>query len=80
MLDLEDFFVSQILLPIGALMIVLFCVVGRYGWGFDNFVKEANTGRGLKIAKWMKPYFVYILPVVVLAVFVLSILSFFGVI
>ncbi len=79
-LDLEDFFVSQILLPIGALIIVLFCVVGRYGWGFDNFVKEANTGRGLKIAKWMKPYFVYVLPVVVLAVFVLSILSFFGVI
>ncbi len=79
-LDIEDFAVSQVLLPVGAIIIVLFCVIKRYGWGFDNFVAEANTGKGLKIAKWMKPYFIYVLPVVVLAVCICSMLSFFGII
>lgn len=79
-LDIEDFLVSNLLLPIGAIVIVLFCTVKRYGWGFDNFRNEANAGKGLKIAKWMRPYFVYVLPVVVIAVFALSLLSFFKII
>lgn len=79
-LDVEDFMVSNLLLPIGAILIVLFCTVKRYGWGFDNFRHEANSGKGLKIAKWMKPYFVFVLPVIVVAVFVLSMLSFFKII
>ncbi len=79
-LDIEDFLVSNLLLPIGSIIIVLFCVVKRYGWGFEKFTQEANTGKGLKIAKWMKPYFVYVLPIVVVTVFVLSMLSFFKVI
>lgn len=79
-LDIEDFFVSNLLLPVGAIVIVLFCTVKRYGWGFENFCNEANAGKGLKIAKWMKPYFVYVLPVVAIAVFALSLLSFFKII
>jgi NSS family neurotransmitter:Na+ symporter len=79
-LDVEDFLVSNLLLPIGSIIIVLFCVVKRYGWGFEKFCEEANTGKGLKIAEWMKPYFVYFLPIVVVTVFVLSMLSFFKII
>jgi NSS family neurotransmitter:Na+ symporter len=79
-LDIEDFLVSNLLLPLGAVIIVLFCVFKRYGWGFDKFREEANTGKGFQIAKWMRPYFVYVLPVVVVTVFVLSMLSFFKII
>lgn len=67
-MDLEDFIVSNILLPIGSLVYLLFCVT-RYGWGFDRFMEEANTGKGLKIKRWMKPYFTWILPVIILALF-----------
>ena len=79
-LDVEDFLVSNLLLPLGCVVIVLFCTIKRYGWGFENFSDEANSGKGLKIAKWMKPYFVYVLPIIVVAVFVLSFLSFFKII
>ena len=78
-LDMEDFIVSNLLLPIGAIVIVLFCVIKRYGWGFDKFAAEANEGKGLKIMKWMRPYMVFVLPVIVVAVFVCSMLSFFGI-
>ena len=71
-LDLEDFLVSNILLPLGSLVFLLFCTT-RYGWGFDNFKKEANAGSGMKIKDWMKPYFTYILPVIVLTIFVIGI-------
>ncbi len=64
-LDLEDFLVSNLLLPIGSLCYLLFCVT-RFGWGFDNYLKEANTGDGLKIPKWIRPYVVFILPVLIL--------------
>lgn len=77
-LDLEDFLVSNILLPLGSLVIVLFCVIKRYGWGFEAFKEEANTGKGLKIGKWMKPYMTFVLPIVTVAVFVCSIISFFA--
>ncbi len=79
-LDVEDFLVSNLLLPIGSLIIVLFCTIKRYGWGFDKFREEANMGKGLKVAGWMKIYFTYILPVIVVAVFVCSMLSFFKII
>jgi len=72
-LDLEDFIVSNLLLPIGSLLFVLFCVT-RYGWGWDKFVEEANTGKGLKVAKWMRGYMTFVLPVLILVVFVMGII------
>ena len=64
-LDLEDFIVSNILLPVGALIYLLFCVT-RYGWGFENYLKETNTGEGLKMPKGIRIYMTYILPVLLL--------------
>ncbi len=74
-LDLEDFIVSNCCLPLGALCYVLFCV-SKKGWGFDNFMAEANAGKGLKLKKWMKPYITYVLPLIIIVVFVVGILSF----
>lgn len=70
-MDLEDFIVSNNLLPLGSLVYLLFCVT-RYGWGWDNFLKEANAGTGLKFPKnkAVKFYLTFILPVVVLFIFV----------
>jgi len=76
-MDFEDFLVSSILLPIGSLMFVLFCV-NRYGWSWKNFVAEANTGNGPKVANWMRLYMTYVLPVIVTAIFVIGLVSFFG--
>ena len=75
-LDSEDFLVSNILLPLGSLIFVLFCTT-RYGWGWEKFLKEANEGTGLKVAKWMRPYMTYILPVIVLVIFVVGLVGFF---
>ena len=72
-LDSEDFIVSNLLLPIGSLIYILFCV-SRYGWGWDNFVKEANEGKGLKVASWMRPYMTYVLPVIVVAILVIGLI------
>lgn len=74
-LDLEDFIVSNCLLPLGALCYLLFCVTKK-GWGFDNFMAEANAGEGMKIKKWMRPYMTYVLPVVIAALFVIGILNY----
>lgn len=74
-LDLEDFIVSNCLLPLGALCYVLFCVTKK-GWGFDNFLAEANAGKGMKVQKWMRPYMTYVLPVIIAAIFVIGILTF----
>lgn len=63
-LDLEDFLVSNLLLPAGSIVYLLFCVT-RYGWGFDNYLKEANTGAGAKVPAKLKFYFTYVLPVVI---------------
>lgn len=70
-LDLEDFLVSNLFLPLGSLIYVVFAT-SRYGWGWDKLVAEANQGKGLKVAKWMRLYMTYALPVVVLIVFLLS--------
>ena len=72
---LEDFFVSNLALPLGSLIFIIFCVA-RYGWGWDKFVSEANEGEGLKVQKWMRPYMTYVLPVMVGFIFVVGILSF----
>ncbi len=67
-LDLEDFIVSNNLLPLGSLIYLIFCT-SRYGWGFDNFVAEADTGSGLKFPRWVRPYVTYVLPVIILIIF-----------
>ena len=54
---------------------VLFCVTKK-GWGFDNFLAEANAGKGMKVQKWMRPYMTYVLPVIIAAIFVIGILTF----
>ena len=64
-LDLEDFMVSNVILPIGSLCYLLFCVSG-FDWGFDKYFKEANTGDGLKLPKWIRIYVTYILPVLLI--------------
>ncbi|KAI4450240.1 hypothetical protein C823_004773 [Eubacterium plexicaudatum ASF492] len=61
-LDLEDFLVSNVILPIGALCYLLFCVT-RFGWGFDSYLEETNTGEGLKLPRQIRVYVTYILPV-----------------
>ena len=74
-LDLEDFIVSNVLLPLGCLVVVLFCV-SKKGWGWDKFMQEANSGKGLKIQKWMRGYMTYVLPLIVAAVFVIGMVNF----
>lgn len=71
-MDLEDFTVSNVLLPLGSLFYVLFCTT-RYGWGFDKFFAEVNTGKGLKFPKWLKPYVSYVLPLIIIVVFIMSV-------
>lgn len=67
-LDFEDFLVSNLFLPLGSLVYLLFCT-SRYGWGWKNFTTEANTGKGLKMKNWMRGYISYILPLIVLFIF-----------
>ena len=68
-LDLEDFMVSNVILPVGSLIYLLFCVT-RYGWGFDHYLKEANAGEGLKISRGVRFYVTFILPVLLLVLIV----------
>ena len=68
-LDIEDFLVSNLFLPLGSLVMVLFCSY-RFGWGFDNYQKEANTGKGMKIPSFLKYYFRFGLPVLVLVILI----------
>jgi len=72
-LDLEDFIVSNLILPVGSLIFIIFCVT-RYGWGWDKFVAEANEGKGLKVANWMRPYVTYVLPVMVLVILIMGLI------
>ena len=76
-LDSEDFIVSNLLLPGGSLLFILFCTT-RYGWGWDNFLAEANEGKGLKVAKWLRPYMTFVLPVIVAVILVYGVYSFFA--
>ena len=72
-MDMEDFAVSNILLPLGSLFYVLFCTT-RYGWGWDKYFGEVNTGKGFKLAQWLRPYLSYVLPIILLIIFLVSIL------
>ncbi len=76
-MDLEDFIVSNILLPLGSLGYVVYCT-SRYGWGWKKFTEEANTGKGMKVANWMRGYMTYVLPVIVVVVFVMGMYNFFN--
>ena len=67
-LDVEDFLVSNLFLPLGRLVYLLFCVT-RYGWGWQNYKKEVNTGKGLKVQDWMRGYLTYVLPLIVVFIF-----------
>ena len=69
--DLEDFIVSNNLLPLGSLLYLLFCT-SRYGWGWDNFIAEADAGKGIKFPKWARFYVSYILPLIVLFILVMG--------
>jgi len=75
-LDSEDFLVSNLLLPLGSLVYLLFCV-SKWGWGFDKYLAEANTGRGLKMPRSLKPYFQFILPVLILVILVVGLIPAF---
>ena len=76
-MDLEDFLVSNIALPIGSLIFVLFVTL-KCGFGWDKFIEEANTGIGLKFPKWLKPYLQYVLPIIIIAIFVIGMINIFG--
>ena len=71
-LDLEDFLVSNILLPLGSLVFLLFCT-RKSGWGWNNFKEEANTGKGVKIHNWMRAYLTYVLPLIIIFIFAIGI-------
>ena len=75
-MDLEDFIVSNLILPLGSLVIILFCT-SKKGWGWDNYLSEANEGKGLKMQKFMKGYMTYVLPVMVIVLFVIGIVRTF---
>ncbi len=75
-LDLEDFLLSNNLMPLGSLVFVLFCT-RRYGWGWDNFMKEISIGKGLPYPGSTRKYISYVLPLIVLVVFIGGYISFF---
>lgn len=74
-LDFWDFIVSTNVMPIGSLLLALFCCYG-FGWGWDRFVQEANAGKGLKVKKWMKPVFKYFVPAAILFIYVYGMFTF----
>jgi NSS family neurotransmitter:Na+ symporter len=76
-LDLEDFIISYNLLPLGSLVYLLFCVT-RYGWGFDNYLQEANAGEGMKVPRAWKGYLTWVLPIIILVVLVGGYINFFS--
>ena len=68
-LDSEDFIVSNLLLPAGSLIYLLFCVT-KFGWGFDHYYEECNTGSGIRLSRKLKPYFQFILPILILIILI----------
>lgn len=73
-LDFEDYFISNVILPGGTFLTILFCTSKR-GWGFDNYMAEVNTGKGIKVKRWMKFYLKYILSGVILLLWILSVIK-----
>ncbi len=76
-MDLEDFIVSNLLLPIGAIVYVMFCTL-KCGWGWDSFIAEANAGKGMKLPVWLKNYMRFFVPVVLLIILAVGLVSFFS--
>lgn len=74
-MDLEDFLVSQLLLPLGSMCFILFCTLKK-AWGWEKFTAEANTGKGLKIPAFLRGYMTYVLPVIVVLLFIVSMYNF----
>ncbi len=75
-MDLEDFFESNLLLPIGALLCCLFCTC-KYGWGFDNYIEEVNAGVGIKMSRALKWYFKFVIPAILVFLAVYGLVSYF---
>lgn len=74
-LDFWDFLVSTNLLPLGSIVFTLFCC-NKFGWGWENFLEEANAGKGLKVRNWMKPLFRFFVPAVVLFLYIYGLITF----
>ena len=74
-LDFWDFIVSNNVLPLGSLILALFCC-NRFGWGWDSFMAEANAGKGMKVRNWMKPLFRYFVPAVILFIYLYGMINF----
>ena len=75
-MDLEDFLVSNVLLPLGSVAYILFCT-RKAGWGWDNFIAEANTGKGTKVPTWIRGYAIYVLPFIMIIIFIIGIIPYF---
>lgn len=75
-LDLWDFLVSTNLLPLGSLVVTLFCCNKRYGWGWNAFKAEANEGKGLKVKDWMRPLFTYVIPAAIIMLYIYGLVTF----
>ena len=73
-MDLEDFLVSNVLLPLGSVAYILFCTT-KAGWGWNSFIAEANTGRGIKVPNWIRGYATYVLPLIMIIIFIIGIIS-----
>ena len=79
LMDLEDFIVSNVLLPLGSVCFIVFAT-SKKGWGWKSLLAEANAGTGLKMQNWMRGYITYVLPVIVVILFVVGVLTYFGII
>ena len=75
-LDFWDFVVNTNLLPLGSLVLAVFCTSERFGWGWRQFLAEANTGQGAKVRHWMRPVFAFVVPVVILALYIYGLFTF----
>ena len=73
-LDLEDFIVSNLLLPGGAVVFLLFCMTG-WGWGFENYLSEVNTGKGLKMPRFLRGYLTYVMPCIMLVIIIMGLIG-----
>ena len=73
-MDIEDFIVSNLVLPLGSLVLTLFCTMKK-GWSWDNYISEVNTGKGMKMKNFMRGYMTYILPVMIAVIFVIGIIQ-----
>ena len=77
-LDLEDFIVSNNILPLGSLFFVIFCTM-RYGWGFKNFLNEVNQGQGFVLPYWVKFYMAWVLPIIIMVILIIGYLDVFDI-